>query len=69
MAEDPTVDHARHALAAKLIQAQETIAPVYDAAEGVKADMIARGWSPPKAEAAALCWLQAVLPQALGSSK
>lgn len=64
MPDDPTLAAVRHRLAAEMLQAQETLAPIYDAADGVKADMISRGWSPQNAEAAALSWLQGVLPTA-----
>jgi hypothetical protein len=35
----------------------EMMTPVFDAADGVKANMIARGWSPRAAEEVALEWL------------
>lgn len=61
MSDDLIADATRQQLAARLLQAQEALSPIYDAAEGVKADMISRGWSAQNAEAAALSWLQAAL--------
>ena len=47
-------DKARHDLAIGLLAATEQIGPLLDAAEGHKAEMERRGWSPTAAETAAL---------------
>jgi hypothetical protein len=38
-------------------QRNELVAPILDAADGMKADMERRGWSPTAAETVALQWL------------
>jgi hypothetical protein len=40
-----------------MLMLTELMTPVFDAADGVKANMISRGWSPEAAERAALEWL------------
>lgn len=47
----------RKALALDLIQMKENMEPLYEAAEGTKADLTKRGWSPPVAEWIASEWL------------
>lgn len=44
-------------LANSLIELLDSLSPILDAAEGLKADLERRGWSPTAAEAVALEWL------------
>lgn len=46
-----------------LIAAVEALSPLFDAAEGMKADLERRGWSPTTAEATAHQWLTLVMNQ------
>lgn len=54
----------RTKLATDLLTLQEQMAPVYDAADGMRAELQARGWSPTAAEQAALTWLCAAIATA-----
>lgn len=47
----------RKELALNLIQMKENMEPLYEAAEGTRADLVKRGWSPPMAERIAGEWL------------
>lgn len=47
-------DKIRHDLANGLLEMYDTFGPMLDAAEGHKAEMERRGWSPTAAEQAAL---------------
>ena len=40
-----------------LLAVNETLGPVFDAADGVRVNLERRGWSPTAAELAALTWL------------
>lgn len=44
-----------------MVALAEQTAPLYDAADGVKADLQRRGWSPTAAEQVAMTWLQEAL--------
>ncbi len=44
-----------------LLDAMEMMAPIIDAADGLRADMEKRGWSPTAAEAVALTWLNGAI--------
>lgn len=48
---------ARHALTNAMLEVNENLAPILDAAAGVKADLERRGWSPTAAETVATQWL------------
>lgn len=52
---------ARHELASGLLAINEQLEPLFDAADGVRADMERRGYSPTAAEAIALQWLQGAM--------
>ncbi|MEV8523191.1 hypothetical protein AB0451_03385 [Streptomyces sp. NPDC052000] len=54
----------RHALASNLLIASEQIAPLFDAADGIRADLQARGWSPTAAEQIATTWVCTALTAA-----
>jgi hypothetical protein len=47
----------RNEFAAVLLEMTEQLSPLFDAADGVRADMERRGWSPTAAETAALQFL------------
>ncbi|WP_327066801.1 hypothetical protein [Kitasatospora sp. NBC_01302] len=55
------LDRMRHELANSLLAMQQQLAPVFDAADGIRADMEQRGWSPTAAESVALTWLQGTI--------
>lgn len=57
----PEADAARKQLALNMMQMSEIIAPVFDTADGMRAELEKRGWSPTAAEAAALEWLRGTL--------
>ncbi|MFD9205945.1 hypothetical protein ACFVZM_06655 [Streptomyces sioyaensis] len=42
--------------------------PIYDAADGMKAELISRGWSPTQAEQSAGAWLTATLTNIGGAA-
>jgi hypothetical protein len=47
------------------METTETIAPILDSAEGVKADMIGRGWGEGNAEQVATTYVQAMLKRVI----
>ena len=49
----------RHELSNGLLLMAEQMAPIFDAADGMRADLEKRGWSPTAAEQVALAWLMA----------
>lgn len=57
----PEADRVRHELANAMLQMTETIAPILDTADGMRADLEQRGWSPTAAEQAAAAWLTGAL--------
>lgn len=59
----------RTQLATELLTLQEQMAPLYDAADGMRAELQTRGWSPTAAEQAALTWLCAAIAAAFSPSK
>ncbi|MBD0743532.1 hypothetical protein [Streptomyces sp. CBMA152] len=62
------LDRMRHELSSHLLMIQEQMTPIYDAADGIRADLNARGWSPTAAEQAALTWLCASIQMSFGGS-
>lgn len=58
----------REELSNQLLAATEQMAPLFDAADGMKADMEKRGWSPTAAEQVALTWLVSSMQSAFGPS-
>lgn len=52
---------ARHELTTLLLTMSEQMAPIFDAADGMKADLEKRGWSPTAAEQVALSWLMGAM--------
>ncbi|WP_069752936.1 hypothetical protein [Streptomyces sp. EN16] len=58
----PTLEEQREALTHLLIDNMDTnIKPLFDAADGMKADLLARGWTESIAEGLAATWLAAML--------
>ncbi|MHB9862019.1 hypothetical protein [Streptomyces sp. YIM S03343] len=60
----PDVDEmekARADLANGLLMMRDGLAPAFDAADGMRADLISRGWSAHAAEVLAGTWLHRVL--------
>ncbi|QDN64417.1 hypothetical protein [Streptomyces sp. S1D4-14] len=51
------LERMRHELSNALLIMAEQTAPVFDAADGIRADLEKRGWSPTAAEQVALTWL------------
>jgi len=51
----------RAELANSMLLMGEQLAPVLDFADGMRADMERRGWSPTAAEQASLAWLMSML--------
>lgn len=52
---------ANNEFALALLAGLEATAPLFEAAEGMKADLERRGWSPTAAETIALQWVQLML--------
>lgn len=50
------------------LETKELIAPVLDSAEGVKADMVGRGWSEMNAERVATSYVQGMLKRIIEAS-
>jgi hypothetical protein len=48
------------------MQTKELVTPMLESAEGIKADMIGRGWSDANAEKVATSYVQAMLKTAIG---
>ncbi|WNI28633.1 hypothetical protein [Streptomyces sp. ITFR-6] len=58
----PTVDEQREAFMAGLMEVRGTyIEPLFDTADGMRLDLIARGWSPGIVDYLAGQWLAAML--------
>ena len=51
-------------LVTALLAVNETLGPIFDAADGMKANLERRGWSPTAAEHAALTWLTGAIATA-----
>ncbi|RMB85607.1 hypothetical protein [Streptomyces shenzhenensis] len=63
------LDKRRHELTNGLLAMREQLAPVFDTADGMRADMEKRGWSPTAAEQVALAWLLGAMNIAMGGVK
>lgn len=62
---DPVVDAMVQQVAAACMQTKELIAPILDSAEGVKVDMVGRGWAEANAERVAAAYVQAMLKRVI----
>jgi hypothetical protein len=65
MPDEESLDFVRQVVAQACMQTRDLIAPVLESAEGVKADMVARGWSAANAEAVATTYVQGMVTKAL----
>lgn len=52
-----------------LLEGVQALAPLFDAAEGMKADLERRGWSPTVAESTAHHWMLLVMTQIWSTNK
>ncbi|MGJ5895131.1 hypothetical protein ACSCBZ_24725 [Streptomyces niveiscabiei] len=59
----------RHDLANSLLALNEQMAPLFDSADGMRADLEKRGWSPTAAEQVALVWLTSAVGMAMGGAQ
>jgi len=67
MAITPTPDdlaRERHVMSSQLLTLHEQITPIYDAADGIRADLTQRGYSPTAAEQVVTVWLCEMMKQA-----
>lgn len=53
-------------LAGALMEAIAAVAPIFDAGDGIKADLEKRGWSPTAAEQVALQWVMNAMQKIWG---
>jgi hypothetical protein len=60
------LERMRHELSNALLVMAEQTAPIFDAADGMRADLEKRGWSPTAAEQVALAWLLSAMGNAMG---
>ena len=66
MSDDPH-ELIRSQVAQACMQTRDMITPILESAEGVKADMVARGWSAANAETVATAYVQSMLTIALAA--
>jgi hypothetical protein len=60
------LERMRHELSNVLLIMAEQTAPIFDAADGMRADLEKRGWSPTAAEQVALTWLVSSMAGVMG---
>lgn len=60
------LERMRHELSNMLLVMSEQMAPIFDAADGMRKDMEERGWSPTAAEQVALAWLLNAMGSVVG---
>lgn len=65
---DDMLDPMRQQIVHACLQTRDLITPILESAEGVKADMVARGWTPANAEAVAVAYVQSMLKSVLGAA-
>jgi hypothetical protein len=63
------LERLRHEMTHGLLAMREQLAPVFDTADGMRADMEQRGWSPTAAEQVALTWLLGAMSIAMGGAQ
>ncbi|MEV4971985.1 hypothetical protein [Streptomyces scopuliridis] len=61
---NPSIQEMRETLALSLMDNAELLVPLFDAADGMRADLVKRGWSANIAEYLAGSWLAAMLAKA-----
>jgi hypothetical protein len=59
----------RHELANAMLTMTEQLTPIFDTADGMRADLEKRGWSPTAAEKVALSWLLGAVGMVMGGAK
>ena len=52
-----------------LIEAMESFSPIFDAADGMRADLERRGWSPTASEQIAQAWLMGAIASSWGGGR
>nr|WP_237694806.1 hypothetical protein [Streptomyces sp. SID5468] len=62
----PDPDELREQFARALMVMRDQMTPLFEAADGLRADLEKRGWSPTAAEAAVLPWLQTMMALCAG---
>lgn len=62
------LERMRHELSNALLIMAEQTAPIFDAADGMRADLEKRGWSPTAAEQVALTWLVSAMALTAGGA-
>jgi hypothetical protein len=65
----PTPEDLKAEITVAMLDMAGILEPIYDAADGMKRDLEARGWSPTMAEQAAGSWLCAALSAIGGGGK
>lgn len=60
------LERMRHNLSNMLMLMSEQMATIFDAADGMRADLEKRGWSPTAAEQVALTWLTSAMSSVMG---
>ncbi|MFI8461742.1 hypothetical protein [Kitasatospora sp. NPDC085464] len=58
---EPTAEETARQIGVSLMDLGVVLAPFFDVAEGIKRELLGRGWSSAAAEAAALEWLRGML--------
>ncbi|MEU7243390.1 hypothetical protein [Streptomyces sparsogenes] len=62
-------DSTDHEAVAGLMQSMEAVHLLFDAADGMRADLERRGWTPPVAEQIAQTWLVTLMYGSMGIGK
>ncbi|WP_186783699.1 hypothetical protein [Streptomyces sp. CBG33] len=57
----PTIAEQREALAASMMDVRDLFTPIIDTAEGMRADLVGRGWTESVAEHIASTWLASMM--------
>lgn len=60
---------SNESMTAALIEAMESISPIIDAADGMRADLERRGWSPTASEQVAQAWLMGAIASSWGGGR
>ncbi|MEU2265012.1 hypothetical protein ABZ568_00860 [Streptomyces olindensis] len=60
------IDRTRNQLTSSLMAFSELMGPIFDHADGIRADLVRREWSPQAAEQVALVWLINSVQNAVG---
>ncbi|MDX2800198.1 hypothetical protein [Streptomyces scabiei] len=65
MSDPSAIAAMQQQVAAACMETKELIAPILDSAEGVKADMVGRGWAEANAERVATSYVQSMLKRVI----